>query len=86
MQKMWAIFDAARISEKSFGSSLLIEESDAPVISHSERTSHSAILWRFKKAIRSAIAAFLSLSLFLCRNSSSKIRAITGQNLFCACM
>ena len=86
MQKIQAIFEEARISEKSFGSSLLIEESDAPVISHSERTSQSAIWWRFKKSFRSAIAAFLSLSLFLCRNSSPKIRAITGQNLFCACM
>lgn len=43
MQKMRSIFDEARISEKSFGISFFMEESDAPVISHSRRTSHSAM-------------------------------------------
>ena len=43
MQKMCAIFEEARISEKSLGISFLMEESDAPVISHSERTSQIAM-------------------------------------------
>lgn len=86
VQKTRSIFAFPKISEKSLGTAFFIDESEAPLISHSLRTSHSAILCRRRNSRRSAIAFSLSGLPFPTENCSPKRAGMIFQNRFCGCM